>query len=68
MTDPTQPRKPPHGRDPSRRCPICGEAVPVDREDPFCTDRCKKIDLGKWLSGDYRISRPIEQSDLDEGE
>lgn len=51
-----------------RKCPICGERVPLDRQDSFCSDRCKKIDLGKWLSGDYTISRPIEQSDLEEGE
>lgn len=51
-----------------RTCPICGERVPLDRQDSFCSDRCKKIDLGKWLSGDYTISRPIEQSDLEEGE
>lgn len=51
-----------------RKCPICGERVPLDREDSLCSDRCKKIDLGKWLSGDYTISRPIEQSDLEEGE
>lgn len=26
---------------------------------PFCTDRCKLIDLGKWASGGYVISTPI---------
>lgn len=59
-----------NGHDPRspRKCPICGEPVPAQRGDSFCSDRCKKIDLGKWLSGDYTISRPIEQSDLEEGE
>ena len=35
---------------------------------PFCSKRCRQIDLGKWLGGNYVISRPIEQNDLEEGE
>jgi endogenous inhibitor of DNA gyrase (YacG/DUF329 family) len=51
------------------KCPICKNAVAPDTETfPFCSDRCRKIDLGRWLDGGYLISRPIEQSDLDEGE
>jgi hypothetical protein len=50
-----------------RRCPICRKPV---REDdatfPFCSGRCRTIDLAKWASDDYRISRPIEHGDLDE--
>jgi len=50
-------------------CPICQQPVTPDLQTfPFCCDRCKKIDLGKWLSGSYLISRPVEQSDLEEGE
>lgn len=42
------------------RCPICKSLVPLDSPDvPFCSDRCRVIDLGKWASGDYRISSPI---------
>lgn len=42
------------------RCPSCGELVTFDGEDfPFCSDRCRKIDLGKWASGVYKISSPI---------
>jgi len=26
---------------------------------PFCSERCKIIDLGKWLGGEYRISSPL---------
>jgi uncharacterized protein len=34
-------------------CPICGkEAAP---RSPFCSPRCRQIDLGKWLDGQYRI-------------
>ena len=51
-------------------CPICN-ALAKPRQDnpsfPFCSARCKTIDLGKWLSEEYRI--PVEESpDLeDEG-
>ena len=42
------------------RCPICRTVVPIDSPDvPFCSDRCRLIDLGKWASGEYRISLPI---------
>ncbi len=47
------------------RCPICRTLVPLDSEDvPFCSDRCRRIDLGKWASGDYKISSPILDPDL----
>lgn len=42
------------------RCPICKTVVSIDSPDvPFCSDRCRLIDLGKWASGEYRISSPI---------
>jgi hypothetical protein len=31
---------------------------------PFCSDRCRRIDLGKWASGDYKVSTPIQDPDL----
>jgi len=46
-----------------------GEAVEQGAANfPFCSKRCRQSDRGKWLKGDYLISRPIEQRDLDEGE
>lgn len=54
---------------PAIKCPICGQDVSDDAETfPFCSVRCKQVDLAKWFGGDYKISRSIEQSDLDEGE
>lgn len=45
-------------------CPTCGELVQSDHQTfPFCTKRCKMIDLNRWLSGDYRISRTIQDDD-----
>jgi endogenous inhibitor of DNA gyrase (YacG/DUF329 family) len=50
------------------RCPTCGTLVLRDSEDfPFCSDRCRLIDLGKWASGAYRISTPILDPEVLEG-
>lgn len=39
------------------RCPKCGRSVsPEARFFPFCCERCRLIDLGKWLQGEYRIA------------
>ena len=41
-------------------CPICRKPVPLSSDNvPFCSDRCRTIDLAKWASGEYRISSPI---------
>jgi uncharacterized protein len=44
-------------------CPICGTSirdVPDDYpERPFCSARCKLVDLGNWLDEKYRISSPL---------
>ncbi|HET6159471.1 MAG TPA: DNA gyrase inhibitor YacG [Dongiaceae bacterium] len=35
-------------------CPICGK--PADPKfKPFCSQRCRQVDLNRWLSGNYRI-------------
>lgn len=42
------------------RCPICKQPVKADMPDfPFCSERCRLIDLGKWASGAYVISSPV---------
>ena len=39
------------------KCPICGQ--PVERQDgpyrPFCSERCKLIDFGRWANEEYRV-------------
>jgi endogenous inhibitor of DNA gyrase (YacG/DUF329 family) len=47
------------------RCPICKKEVHRnDAEFPFCTERCRTIDLGRWASGAYVIaSTPQDTSD-----
>jgi len=45
------------------RCPICKKPVKnKDAEFPFCSDRCRTIDLGKWASGGYVISSPVQDT------
>ncbi len=47
------------------RCPTCKKLATAGSEDyPFCSDRCRRIDLGKWASGDYKITSPILDPDL----
>ena len=44
----------------SLRCPACRTLVLRDSANfPFCSDRCRLIDLGKWASGKYVISTAI---------
>lgn len=46
------------------RCPICKKAVKSTGADfPFCSDRCRLIDLGKWSSGAYVVSSPVTDAE-----
>ncbi len=48
----------------SLRCPTCKKLVlRSEPEFPFCSGRCRLIDLGKWASGGYVISTPIQEAD-----
>lgn len=48
-------------------CPICGKTVDLDDPNmPFCSDRCRVLDLGKWASEGYVISSPDGQNELEE--
>ncbi|MGO8733702.1 MAG: DNA gyrase inhibitor YacG [Terriglobia bacterium] len=51
------------------RCPICHQDVSWEGNSyrPFCSERCKLIDLDHWLSERYRISTPVEGQDEDRG-
>jgi endogenous inhibitor of DNA gyrase (YacG/DUF329 family) len=45
------------------RCPICQKPVQFTApEMPFCSGRCRDIDLGNWAQEKYVISTPIESS------
>lgn len=50
-------------------CPICRKAIagpatdadPLPKYFPFCSDRCRLVDLGRWLDGKYQV--PAEVTD-----
>jgi len=51
----------------SLRCPTCRRIVLAsDAEFPFCSERCRAIDLGKWASGAYVISSPLNDPETDD--
>ncbi|HQR03925.1 MAG: DNA gyrase inhibitor YacG [Proteobacteria bacterium] len=50
------------------RCPHCGVAVKweaASRFRPFCSERCRQIDLGAWASEDYRLPENDEGAPQD---
>jgi endogenous inhibitor of DNA gyrase (YacG/DUF329 family) len=47
-------------------CPICKKQVDLkDPFMPFCSERCKTIDLGNWATEKYVISEPLRPEDLE---
>ncbi len=50
-------------------CPVCKRETGRDSPAfPFCSERCRIIDLGRWATGDYRIPgepAPIPDADDD---
>jgi endogenous inhibitor of DNA gyrase (YacG/DUF329 family) len=45
-------------------CPECG--TQSSREDyPFCSDRCRNLDLSRWLKGSYAIPASDDESNPD---
>ena len=49
------------------KCPICKKDVKFDDPFmPFCSDRCKEIDLGNWASGKYVIPGVNDPDDPDD--
>ena len=52
-----------------RNCPICKTPVDSDAnpEFPFCSERCRLLDLGAWSSEKYVVSEPIfDEDELEE--
>ena len=52
-------------------CPICKRTVPPTppgekSSAPFCSERCRLIDLGRWLSDAYVI--PVSDDDREDGD
>jgi endogenous inhibitor of DNA gyrase (YacG/DUF329 family) len=47
-----------------KKCPICGRPA-ADGARPFCSARCKEVDLHRWLSGGYIIAATSDDDDED---
>ena len=47
------------------QCPICGKPTDSEMQEefPFCSDRCREIDLGNWAAERYIISEPAFDED-----
>ena len=51
---------------PKVRCPQCGcsvEYVLTNLNRPFCSERCRMIDLGAWASDQYAIPGKLQEAD-----
>lgn len=52
------------------RCPICKREVRPRKENPdfpFCSERCRLVDLGKWLGEEYRVAGAHADLEDDDG-
>jgi len=53
------------------KCPTCGKPVVWSTKNPwrpFCSERCKLIDLGEWIEERHRIPDTGENPETDQGE
>ena len=51
----------------TKKCPQCETSADLSKVNifrPFCSERCKLIDLGTWANEEKLISRPIESEDF----
>jgi endogenous inhibitor of DNA gyrase (YacG/DUF329 family) len=46
----------------ARPCPICGKPS-TEASRPFCSERCRNVDLNRWLSGSYAIPGRNDQDE-----
>jgi len=51
-------------------CPICGKPTDsgADADFPFCSERCRLLDLSNWASERYVVSEPAFEPDRNEDE
>ncbi len=50
------------------KCPTCKRIGDwfVGPHGPFCSKRCKMVDLGRWFSEEHVVSEPISDQDLEQ--
>jgi endogenous inhibitor of DNA gyrase (YacG/DUF329 family) len=46
-----------------KACPICGKPA-AEKTQPFCSPRCRDVDLHRWLAGSYAVPA-VEEDDVD---
>jgi endogenous inhibitor of DNA gyrase (YacG/DUF329 family) len=54
-----------------KRCPSCNKQIEWQDNPfrPFCSERCKLIDLGKWVSEEYRVpGQAVREEAVEENE
>jgi endogenous inhibitor of DNA gyrase (YacG/DUF329 family) len=52
-------------------CPVCQRQLPSEIDGnsslfPFCSIRCKQVDLYRWMRGDYALIEPLRPDQLEE--
>lgn len=55
---------------PTLICPTCRKPVTYQKKEevpyrPFCSRRCKLVDIGKWLNEEYRVSEELSDPPVD---
>ena len=56
------PAEPPKGA--AKKCPICGKPA-VEASKPFCSERCRDVDLNRWLSNAYVVPAKDDEEDAE---
>lgn len=50
-------------------CPICRQALPATASEsatfPFCSERCRDVDLLRWCKGSYAIVEPLDPEQVE---
>lgn len=46
------------------QCPVCSKPVPAT-SGPFCSERCRTVDLNRWFTGSYAVPA-VELDDVDD--
>jgi uncharacterized protein len=49
------------------KCPICNNPASPEFK-PFCSKRCAEVDLGRWLTDNYRLPAPPDEAEDEGGE
>ncbi len=50
---------------PAKSCPICGKPQ-IEAFRPFCSKRCREVDLGRWFTESYRVEITEAAAEPDE--